>query len=72
MADVGTRLVFENERVRVWEFTLQPGETVDAHRYHEVLVELKGWGRMDLGAAGCHACRKAQDSPGYRRKGMKR
>ena len=26
MAEVGTTLVFENERVRVWEFTLQPGE----------------------------------------------
>lgn len=29
MAEVGTRLVFENERIRVWEFT------------HEILVELK-------------------------------
>ena len=28
MAEVGTELVFENERVRVWEFTLQPGETI--------------------------------------------
>lgn len=27
MAEVGTRLVFENERVRVWEFTLQPATT---------------------------------------------
>jgi quercetin dioxygenase-like cupin family protein len=33
MADVGTKLVFENDRVRVWEFTLQPGESVPAHTH---------------------------------------
>jgi quercetin dioxygenase-like cupin family protein len=33
MAEVGTRLVFENERVKVWEFTLQPGETIEAHKH---------------------------------------
>jgi beta-alanine degradation protein BauB len=33
MAEVGTKLIFENERVRVWEFTLQPGEQVAAHRH---------------------------------------
>ena len=33
MAEVGTKLVFENERIRVWEFTLQPGETIQAHRH---------------------------------------
>ena len=33
MAEVGTRLVFENERVRVWEFTVQPGEEVPQHRH---------------------------------------
>jgi beta-alanine degradation protein BauB len=33
MADVGTKLIFENERVRVWEFTLEPGETTGAHRH---------------------------------------
>jgi quercetin dioxygenase-like cupin family protein len=33
MAEVGTRLIFENERVRVWEFTLQPGESIGAHRH---------------------------------------
>ncbi len=25
--------IFENERVRVWEFTLQPGESIGAHRH---------------------------------------
>jgi quercetin dioxygenase-like cupin family protein len=33
MAEVGTKLIFENERVRVWEFTLQPGEDTGAHRH---------------------------------------
>jgi beta-alanine degradation protein BauB len=33
MADVGTKLIFENERVKIWEFTLQPGETIEAHRH---------------------------------------
>jgi len=33
MAEVGTKLMFENERVRVWEFTLQPGETIEAHKH---------------------------------------
>jgi len=33
MADVGTRLIFENERVRVWEFTLEPGEAIEGHRH---------------------------------------
>lgn len=33
MADVGHKLIFENERVKVWEFTLQPGETIEAHKH---------------------------------------
>jgi quercetin dioxygenase-like cupin family protein len=33
MTDVGTKLIFENEQVKVWEFTLQPGETIEAHKH---------------------------------------
>jgi quercetin dioxygenase-like cupin family protein len=33
MAAVGTKLIFENERVRVWEFTLAPGESIGAHTH---------------------------------------
>ena len=33
MAEVGSKLIFENERVKVWEFTLAPGETIAAHRH---------------------------------------
>jgi len=28
VTEIGTKLIFENERVRVWEFTLQPGESI--------------------------------------------
>lgn len=34
MGEVGTKLVFENERVKVWEFTLEPGEAIAAHTHH--------------------------------------
>jgi quercetin dioxygenase-like cupin family protein len=33
MADVGHKLIFENERVKVWEFTLAPGQTIEAHKH---------------------------------------
>lgn len=33
MAEVGTKLIFENERVKVWEFTLPPGESTGAHTH---------------------------------------
>ncbi len=32
---VGTRLLFENERVRVWDFRLAPGERSGFHRHAE-------------------------------------
>jgi quercetin dioxygenase-like cupin family protein len=33
MVEVGTKLVFENERIRVWEFTLEPGAEIGAHKH---------------------------------------
>ena len=44
LGKVGTRLVLENERVRVWELDLEPGERSDVHR-HDVdylLVQIEG------------------------------
>jgi mannose-6-phosphate isomerase-like protein (cupin superfamily) len=29
--NVGTRLLFENERVRVWDLALQPGQSLEKH-----------------------------------------
>ena len=31
--DVGTKLLFENDRVRVWDFRLAPGEQMPLHRH---------------------------------------
>jgi quercetin dioxygenase-like cupin family protein len=31
--DVATRLIFENERVKVWEMLLEPGEASDRHTH---------------------------------------
>jgi beta-alanine degradation protein BauB len=31
MVEVGTKLIFENDRVKVWELTLAPGEAIGAH-----------------------------------------
>ncbi len=33
LGDVATRVIFENERVRVWEMLLEPGEASDLHRH---------------------------------------
>lgn len=32
-SDVGTRLLFENDRVRVWDLRLEPGESTGLHRH---------------------------------------
>ena len=33
LGDVGSRVLFENDRVRVWEMTLAPGERSAVHRH---------------------------------------
>ena len=33
LGDVATRLVFENDRVKVWEMLLEPGEASDRHEH---------------------------------------
>lgn len=47
---VGTRLMFENERVRVWDLALAPGESCDAHVHrldYFYIVESGGLIRFD-------------------------
>ncbi len=57
MEQIGTTLLFENERVRIWEMKLAPGETGNLHRHDRdyVLVQIEG-DRMAVvpeeGAAG--------------------
>ena len=44
MAEVGTRLIFENDRVRVWEMRLGPGEDSAIHKHDldYILVQIDG------------------------------
>ena len=44
LAEVGTKLLFENERVRIWELHLNPGEESPVHRHDldYVLVQIHG------------------------------
>ncbi len=44
LGGVGTKVLFENERVRVWELRLAPGEESDVHRhdFDHVLVQITG------------------------------
>lgn len=37
---IGTRLLFENERVRVWEQALAPGESFPRHRHEHDYVQI--------------------------------
>lgn len=44
LGDVGTRLLFENDRVRTWELRLAPGEESAIHRHEldHLLIQLSG------------------------------
>jgi len=44
MSEVGTTKVFENDKIIVWEFTLEPGETtpVHTHKHDYVFYVLDG------------------------------
>ena len=44
LGDVGSRLLLENARVRVWELRLDPGEESDLHEHtlDYVLVQIAG------------------------------
>jgi hypothetical protein len=41
---VGTKMLFENERIRVWEMRLAPGETSDLHEHHHdyAMIQIAG------------------------------
>jgi hypothetical protein len=44
LGPIGTEVIFENDRVRVWEMRLAPGEASAVHRHdHDyMLVQLEG------------------------------
>ena len=53
LGDVATRLLFENDAVKVWEMTLAPGEASDLHRHDHpyVMCVLEG-SRIDAEIVG--------------------
>src|SRR5262249_58319895 len=59
LGNVATKLLFENELVRVWEMNLAPGERSDRHRHDlpyllcvvegsRVDAEIEGTGRVEI------------------------
>lgn len=44
LGDIATRLLFENERVRIWQLKLEPGAESDLHRHEldHILVQIAG------------------------------
>ncbi len=59
--EVGTRLLFENDRVRVWDLRLAPGERTGLHRHTEdYLYVVIGAGRLKA----IRPVEGGQDSPG--------
>ncbi len=50
--NVGTRLLFENDRVRVWDLQLAPGESTGLHRHtHDFLYVVIGDGALQTAFA---------------------
>jgi quercetin dioxygenase-like cupin family protein len=50
---IGTAELFENERVKIWDFVLEPGEAIPmhTHRRDHVIVVVEG-GRLEVEDAG--------------------
>lgn len=45
--DIGTELLFENDRVRVWDLRLRPGERTGLHRHtNDYLYVVIGGGKL--------------------------
>jgi hypothetical protein len=44
MGDIGSKLLFEDDRVRVWELRLAPGESSAVHRHDldHLLIQIAG------------------------------
>ena len=56
-SEIGSRLLFENDRVRVWDLQLAPGQSTGLHRHeHDYLYVVIGDGRFQAADAE-GACR---------------
>lgn len=44
LGDIATKLLFENDRVRIWEMRLAPGEStpVHQHEFDNILIQIDG------------------------------
>ena len=49
LGEIGQKILFENDLVRVWEIRLEPGETIDFHiHYHPYLLVSLGGGENEI------------------------
>src|ERR1051326_3894471 len=49
LGQVGDKILFENEHIRMWEVRLEPGQSVDFHiHYHPYLVVSLGGGENEI------------------------
>lgn len=65
---IGTRVLFENEHVRVWENVLEPGEESPVHRhgYDYLIVDIDGDRLIHNPVADAHYGRMEYDVvPGF-------
>ncbi len=52
LPEIGSRLLFENDRVRVWDLQLAPGESTGVHRHErDYLYVVIGDGRLQAADA---------------------
>ena len=44
MGDIATKLLFENDRVRIWEMRMPPGQTGPVHKHDldHILIQISG------------------------------
>ena len=49
LGEVGHKVLFENEHIRMWEVRLEPGQMIDFHiHYHPYLVVSLGGGENEI------------------------
>ena len=49
LGEVGQKILFENDLIRMWEIKLEPGQTIDFHiHYHPYLVVSLGGGENEI------------------------
>lgn len=44
LGDIANKVIFENDRVRIWEMSLEPGEESAVHQHHldNILIQISG------------------------------